>query len=89
MSKKDSFSALERQRQIYVAGMSGQQPVVPLDFQKLEQKAKEKNVTGGLCLCGWRCWNRIDNSQSNRSDFEKWKIVPRMLRDVSERDTKC
>ena len=42
MSKNSSFPALERQRQIYVAGMSGKQPLVPFDIQQLEKKAKEK-----------------------------------------------
>jgi lactate 2-monooxygenase len=86
MSKNASFPALERQRQIYVSGMSGQKSLVPFDFQKLEQKAKEKMspeafayVAGGAGI--------ESTIRQNRSGFEKWKIVPRMLRDVSERDT--
>ena len=85
MSKKDSFSALERQRQIYIAGMSGKRPLVPFDFLKLEQKAKEKMSQEAFAYVagGAGFGSTIRN---NRSGFEKWKILPRMLRDVSERD---
>lgn len=86
MAKESSFSALERQRAIYVGGMSGQKPLVPFDINQLEKKAKEKMspkafayVAGGAGL--------EDTIRNNRTGFGKWEIVPRMLRDVSERDT--
>jgi lactate 2-monooxygenase len=86
MANKQLFPALERQKQIYVEGMSGKKPLVPINFQQLEKKAKEKMspeafayVAGGAGI--------EDTIQNNRSDFAKWKIIPRMLRNVSERDT--
>ena len=80
MAEKSSFPALELQRQIYVEGMSGKKPLIPLDIQKLEQKAKEKMspeafayVAGGAGI--------EDTIRNNRSGFGNWKIIPRMLRD--------
>ncbi len=86
MAKQQKFPASERQKQIYVGGMSGQMPLVPFNMAHLEKKAKEKMspkafayVAGGAGL--------EDTIRNNRSGFGKWKIIPRMLRDVSERDT--
>ena len=86
MTKKSPYSALDHQRQTYIDGMSGKLPLVPFDIQQLAKKAKEKispeafaYVAGGAGL--------EDTVRNNRSDFGKWKIIPRMLRDVSVRDT--
>ena len=80
------YSAVERQKETYIAGMSGQSALIPFDFQKLEAKAKAilskeafAYIAGGA--------GTESTIRQNRSAFSKWKIVPRMLRDVSERDT--
>jgi len=80
------FSATERQRQIYIAGLSGQKPLVPISFDKLEARAKEKMskasytyIVGGA--------GKESTVNDNRTGFNQWKIIPRMLRDVSVRDT--
>lgn len=81
-----NFPALERQKDIYIKGFAGQMPVVPTDFSSLEKAAKKviskqafAYIAGGAGL--------ESTMKSNRSDFEKIKIIPRMLRDVSLRDT--
>jgi lactate 2-monooxygenase len=81
-----NYSAVDRQKETYIAGMSGQKPLIPFDLQKLEAKAKSvmskeafAYVAGGA--------GTDSTVRQNRSDFSKWKIVPRMLRDVSVRDT--
>ena len=44
MKKNDKslkkFSAIDRQKETYIGGMSGQIPAIPFDLQKLEAKAK-------------------------------------------------
>ncbi len=86
MANEQHFPASERQKQIYVSGMSGQLPLIPFDITQLEKKAKEKMsseafayVAGGAGL--------EDTIRNNRSGFGNWKILPRMLRNVSERET--
>lgn len=86
MSKESSFSAIERQRQTYIGGMSGKRPIIPFNTKELEKKAKEKMTPEAFAYVAGGAG--IESTiRSNRSDFEKWKIIPRMLRDVSERDT--
>ena len=80
------FSAVDHQKEIYLQGFAGIMPSVPVEWQALEDKARarmsleaEAYIAGGAGLGS--------TLMSNRSDFEKYKIVPRMLRDTSQRDT--
>src|SRR5713226_6176003 len=75
----------EREQQIYALGLSGGKPCVPVPLDLLEQKAKEvlaprayDYVAGGA--------GGEDTMRANREAFYRWRIVPRMLRDVSKRD---
>src|SRR5258708_4787612 len=75
----------ERELQIYALGLSGGKPSVPVPLELLEQKAKEilaprayDYVAGGA--------GGEDTMRCNREAFYRWRIVPRMLRDVSKRD---
>lgn len=78
-------NALERQRSIYVSGAAGIRQLIPFDPALLEQKAKEK-----LSLAAWAYISGGAGLEStlsaNRSDFDRWRIVPRMLRNVEIRD---
>ncbi len=73
---------LQRQSQVYIKGLQGQLPTLPVSPEALEQAANEvmsKNASGYL--------NGMDESmQSNREAFRRWHIVPRMLRNVETRD---
>lgn len=82
---KPTFSALARQAEIYIKGVSGQRPKVPLDWAKLEAKAKEWMSPEGFTYVngGAGLEHTIKN---NRDGFGEWQIVPRMLRDVSTSD---
>jgi lactate 2-monooxygenase len=80
------FPASERQREIYLNGFSGSHSPVPVTWQKLEEKARQilnpqafAYIAGGAGL--------ESTIASNRSSFENYKIVPRMLRNVSEKST--
>ena len=80
------FSAVDRQKETYIAGMSGHQARIPFDFKTLSLKAKEKISKEAFAyIAGGAGFETT--IQENRSAFSKWKIVPRMLRDVSVRDT--
>src|SRR6266849_1286979 len=75
----------ERELQIYALGLSGGKPSVPMPLSLLEQKGKEilsprayDYVAGGA---GGEATMR-----ANLEAFYGWRIVPRMLRDVSKRD---
>jgi lactate 2-monooxygenase len=74
-----------RQQQIYTLGLTGSALSVPVSLSLLEQKAKEilsppafDYVAGGA--------SGEDTMRANREAFYRWRIVPRMLRDVSQRD---
>lgn len=72
----------ERQLQIYA---SGTPPTLPLDPEQWEKQAGDVlppaafgYVTGGA--------GAEDTACENRAAFARWRIRPRMLRDVSDRD---
>ena len=76
---------LQRQTDVYLAGVRGRRPVVPVSFAKLESSARRRMtreayayVAGGAGFEG-----TID---ANRAAFDRRRIVPRVMRDVSERD---
>ena len=77
---------VERQSQIYVGGISGRRPRVPVEFAELERRAEaamsEKAFAYVAAGAGLE-----ETMRANREAFRRWQIVPRMLRDVSERDT--
>lgn len=75
-----------RQNDVYTAGIHGRKPVIPTDFAELERRAKAKMST--------RAWAYIAGGAgegrtmaANRAALDDWAIVPRVLRDVSERST--
>ena len=83
--KKNHIDAPIRQKDIYIKGISGDKPKIPTDFKNLEAKAAEKineeayaYIAGGAGL--------EDTMKENRQIFNQWRIVPKMLRDVSKRD---
>lgn len=83
MSVQLPFSNYEHE--IYVAGMlGGRKPARPLDWRELERDAyamlprgPRGYIQGGAGLG--------ETMRANREAFDEWRIVPRMLRDVSER----
>lgn len=73
-----------RQNDIYTAGVHGRRPVVPTDFAELERRARR--------AMSERAWAYIAGGAgegrtmtANRAALDKWAIVPRILRDVSQR----
>lgn len=71
-----------------MAGMMQQQPSLPLAFDALEAQARSvlrpeafDYVAGGA--------GAEDTMRANRTAFQRWQIVPRMLCDVSQRDLRA
>ena len=78
--------ATDWQKEIYLNGFAGIRPKSSIDLQKLEEAAKAKMSPEAFAYIAGGAGNE-DTVKANRLAFEKFKIVPRMLRDVSERDT--
>ncbi|HLZ47297.1 MAG TPA: alpha-hydroxy-acid oxidizing protein [Candidatus Limnocylindria bacterium] len=73
-----------RQAEIYLRGVAGEKPVVPVDAVRLEEAARRRMsreahayVAGGA--------GAEATVRANREAFDRRRIVPRVLRDVSER----
>jgi isopentenyl diphosphate isomerase/L-lactate dehydrogenase-like FMN-dependent dehydrogenase len=80
------MSGLERQTDIYLSGVSGDRPRVPLDFGELEAAARDAMAPEAYAYVAAGAGNE-DTVEANREGFRRRRIVPRVLRDVSERDT--
>jgi lactate 2-monooxygenase len=75
-----------RQFEIYLQGaMSGAKPLVPIAYAELEARAREKLTPEAYAYiaCGAGFEHTVEE---NNAAFERWRIVPRMLRDVAQRD---
>jgi isopentenyl diphosphate isomerase/L-lactate dehydrogenase-like FMN-dependent dehydrogenase len=73
------------QYEIYLAGMADQVPEHPMSWAEWERAAQETLADGprGYLFGGA---GTEDAMRENLAAFRRWRIVPRMLRDVSERD---
>jgi len=76
-----------RQFETYVNGVMGQMPVVPMDYDELELKAREVMSDAAYAYVAGGA-GREDTIFSNEAGFARWALWPRMLRDVSVRDAK-
>ena len=80
------MSGLERQTDVYLSGVSGSRPRVPLSFDDLEDAARQAMSPEEYAYVAAGAGSE-DTVEANREGFRRWRIVPRVLRDVSERDT--
>src|SRR5204862_8183968 len=70
---------------IYLRGLAGETPEHPTALDELERRAAEAlgpEPRGYV----WGGAGTGDTMRANLEAFRRWRIVPRMLRDVSERD---
>ncbi|HEU4944880.1 MAG TPA: lactate 2-monooxygenase [Solirubrobacterales bacterium] len=72
-------------REIYARGLGGETPSVPVAVAELERQAAEAmdERAANYVFAGAGSEDTID---ANREAFRRQRIVPRMLRDVAERD---
>jgi lactate 2-monooxygenase len=78
-------SGQEREQQIYTGALFGTTTVIPAAISLLEQKAKEILAPPAFDYLAGGAGGE-DTMRANREAFYRWRIVPRMLRDVSKRD---
>jgi isopentenyl diphosphate isomerase/L-lactate dehydrogenase-like FMN-dependent dehydrogenase len=71
-------------REIYGRGLAGETPSIPVAWDELERQAEEamEPRSAGYVYAGA---GSGDTMRANLEAFRRWRIVPRMLRDVSER----
>lgn len=75
-----------RQSEIYSAGLAGRRPSIPIEHAALAAEAERRlsppaygYIAGGA--------SAETTVAANRAAFDAWHIVPRMLTDISSRDT--
>jgi L-lactate dehydrogenase (cytochrome) len=73
------------QNRIYLEGLSGRLPLLPLTHEALEQRAERQLTRGAFGYVAGGA-GAEDTMRANREAFRRWRILPRMLRDVSRRD---
>lgn len=78
-------SGQEREQQIYAGALFGTTTAIPAAISLLEQKAKETLAPEAFDYVAGGAGGE-DTMRANREAFYRWRIVPRMLRDVSRRD---
>lgn len=76
---------MQHQMQIYLQGLQQKKPSIPIRYEDLEAKAKEilkpeafDYIAGGA--------GAERTMASNINDFDHWKILPQMLKNVESRD---
>jgi lactate 2-monooxygenase len=75
----------QRQTEIYLAGVRGQRAAVPFDAGKLERLARQRMSPQAFAYVAGGA-GAESTIAANRAAFDRWRIVPRVLRDVSDRD---
>jgi len=72
------------QNEIYLGGMAGRHPRLPMDWVELERRAQATMQSGPQGYVSGGA-GREDTMRANREAFDAWRIVPRMLRNVETR----
>jgi len=76
---------MQRQLEIYQLGLAGKKLSIPISLSQLEKKAAESLTPQAYdYITGSASGERT--ARANLEAFDHWRIVPRMLRDVSQRD---
>lgn len=78
-------SATERQREIYLAGFKGKNQGIPAESDRLKSIVQEKVRSKAWAYLEGAAGNE-STMKANREVFDNWKIVPRMMKDVSSPD---
>ncbi|MFC4913513.1 lactate 2-monooxygenase [Actinomadura gamaensis] len=73
------------QNEIYLNGLADVRPDLPTDLTKLEGLAASKLSATSFGYVAGSAGSE-GTARANRDAFDRWRIVPRMLRDVAERD---
>ena len=72
-------------REIYIRGLGGETPAIPVEVTELERAAVAAMEPRAANYVGAGAGSE-DTIRANAEAFRRHRIVPRMLRDVAERD---
>jgi isopentenyl diphosphate isomerase/L-lactate dehydrogenase-like FMN-dependent dehydrogenase len=75
----------DRQRDVYLAGAAGETPEVPPVYEKLRDAAREEMSQEAYGYVEGSAGSE-DTTRENREAFRRWRLVPDLMNDVSERD---
>ncbi len=76
---------MQRQFEIYQLGLAGKKLSIPIPLAELEKRAAEVLTARAYdYVAGSASGERT--ARANLAAFDRWRIVPRMLRDVSDRN---
>jgi lactate 2-monooxygenase len=74
------------QNDIYLKGLFGEQPTLPFDWRAVQAAAEAVMTPGAVGYVSGSA-GAEDTYRANREAFDRWRIVPRMLRGIpAERD---
>jgi L-lactate dehydrogenase (cytochrome) len=73
------------QYEIYLQGLAGKVPDLPITYRQLKRRAKRELSSGAYGYVAGGA-GAESTMRANRRAMERWRIVPRMLRDVGVRD---
>ena len=73
------------QSEIYLRGTTGERPPFTTDLARLEDAAREAMTPEAFGYVAGSAGSGA-TARANRRAYDRWRIVPRMLRDVAERD---
>lgn len=76
---------MQRQMDVYQAGVMGIKPSRPVAVEELEQQAKAVLTPEAYGYVAGAAGSE-DTMRANRQAFERWRIVPRFLHNVAQRD---
>lgn len=73
------------QNEIYLHGLAGQRPAYPIATSELERRAYAQMTPEARGYVAGGAGGGA-TMRANRAAYDRWRIVPRMLRDVASRD---
>ncbi|MGH9126138.1 MAG: lactate 2-monooxygenase [Acidimicrobiales bacterium] len=73
------------QLELYLAGTAGQAPPFPVTFEGMEEAARQVLRPEAFAYVAGSAGTE-GTARANRAAFERWQIVPRMLRGIVTRD---
>jgi isopentenyl diphosphate isomerase/L-lactate dehydrogenase-like FMN-dependent dehydrogenase len=76
------------QNEIYLQGLGGTLPPCSTDATKLEASAEKILEPGPFSYVAGAAGSGA-TARANREAFDRWRIVPRMLTDATQRDLSC
>ncbi len=78
-------SIADYHNEIYEAGLADVRPALPTDLTRLERLARRRLSDTAYGYVAGSAGTGA-TARANRAAFDRWRIVPRLLRDVSEPD---